>query len=153
MKKIIALCFAITVAGFVYGQNDYKQAIGIKFPGGTSITYKNFITETKSIEALMTFWEKGFKLSALYEFNFPIQDVQGLNWYVGPGVHLGGWKNKFKDEQKSSADFGIDGIIGLDYKFADIPINISLDWQPSITLLGNSDFVPTMGGLAIRYTF
>jgi hypothetical protein len=26
---------------------------------------------------------------------------------------------------------GIDGVLGLDYKFNGAPINMSLDWQPS----------------------
>jgi hypothetical protein len=26
---------------------------------------------------------------------------------------------------------GIDGVLGLDYKFNGAPINVSIDWQPS----------------------
>ena len=47
---------------------------------------------------------------------------------------------------------GIDGVLGLDYKFKDAPINISLDWQPSVTLIGASSS-PAYGGIAVRYTF
>jgi hypothetical protein len=31
--------------------------------------------------------------------------------------------------------FGAQGVVGLDYKFASIPINISLDWKPELNLV------------------
>jgi hypothetical protein len=78
-------------------------------------------------------------MSGLYEFNFySFNNVEGLAWFVGPGVHLGFWKDQYQKDYNSKADFGIDGIIGLDYKFRGVPINVSLDWEPSITLVGTA---------------
>ena len=50
---------------------------------------------------------------------------------------------------------GVDGVIGLDYKVSSIPVNLSLDWQPSIEFGSgfNNGFNGSWGGLAIRYTF
>ena len=48
---------------------------------------------------------------------------------------------------------GVDGVIGLDYKFRGAPINLSLDWQPSFEFGDNRGFVSSWGGLGIRYTF
>ena len=46
------------------------------------------------------------------------------------------------------------GNIGLDYKFANTPINLSLDWIPTYWLTGYYDgFGSAIGGLAVRYTF
>ncbi|MCX6318354.1 MAG: hypothetical protein NTW29_13775 [Bacteroidetes bacterium] len=44
-------------------------------------------------------------------------------------------------------------MLGLDYKLKTAPINISLDWQPSIEFDENLGFVGSWGGLGIRYTF
>ena len=153
MKKIIIATLFIVCSKMVFAQAPYNQAIGLKVPGGFSITYKKFLTATNNIEAQATLWHKGFRVSGLYEFNFYNLNVDGLAWFVGPGAHIGFWKTEFKNDYNSNADLGIDGILGLDYKFTNAPINVSLDWQPSITLAGSAGFSPAYGGLAVRYTF
>lgn len=142
----------------VYSSNaqtaPYNQAIGIKIPGGFSATYKKFIAPTKNVEAMATIWNKGFRISGLYEFNFySFPTVENLSWFVGPGAHIGFWKDPNHLDYGSKFDFGIDGIIGLDYTLNDLPINMSLDWQPSITLVGSTGFSPVFGGFSIRYIF
>ncbi len=70
-------------------QSNYKQAIGLKFPVGLSVTYKNFIADTRSVEAELMYHEKGGRIAALYEFNFYTLNVDGLAWFAGPGAHIG----------------------------------------------------------------
>ena len=55
----------------------------------------------------------------------------------------------------SEAYFGIDGVVGLDFKFRGAPINMSLDWQPSFSFgpNGSTGFEGGWGGLAIRYAW
>jgi hypothetical protein len=106
------------------------------------------------VEAQLTSWNKGFRLAGLYEFNYySFKTVEGLAWFVGPGAHIGFWKNQYGKDYNSYADLGLDGIIGLDYKFKNIPINASLDWEPAITLVGTAGVTPAFGGFAVRYTF
>ena len=47
---------------------------------------------------------------------------------------------------------GVDGILGLDFKFKNVPLNMSIDWQPSFNLIGYQYFESGWGGLGIRYT-
>ena len=49
--------------------------------------------------------------------------------------------------------FGIDGIIGVDYKIKGAPLNLSLDWNPSFEFGTNSAGFNSLGGLAIRFAF
>lgn len=154
MKKILlqTMFFILTIRAS--SQTSYKQAAGIKFPGGLSFTYKKFITDKNSLEAQLTTWNKGLRVSGLYEFNFhSFSTISGLAWFAGPGAHVGFWKDKFEKSYNSKVDIGIDGIIGLDYKFNQLPVNVSVDWQPSVTLAGNAGFTPVYGGIAVRYTF
>ncbi len=154
MKKIVISFLFVVLVICVQAQSTYKQAAGVKFPGGLSFTYKKFITEENNIEAQFTTWNKGLRVSGLYEFNFySFNTVPGLAWFTGPGVHIGFWKDEFQKDYNSKADVGIDGIIGFDYKFDKIPLNMSVDWQPSITLAGTTGFTPAYGGVAVRYTF
>lgn len=154
-KQILLLLVIGLLAMKLHAQDaPYAQALGLKFPGGLSVSYKKFLKSNQNIEAQATFWKKGFRLSGLYEFTFyAFEDVPGLSAFAGPGAHFGFWKSEYKDDINSKIDVGIDGIIGLDYKIPDIPINISLDWQPSIILAGSEGFTPIYGGLGIRYTF
>lgn len=155
MKKIISLLLLSFLAVVsLNAQTNYSRAVGIKAGGGFSFTYKQFVTENNNLEAQATLWNKGFRVSGLYEFNFyRFEQAPGLALFAGPGVHIGFWKDEFQKDYNSKAEFGIDGIIGLDYKFSNVPVNISLDWQPAVTLVGSAGFSPSFGGIGIRYTF
>lgn len=45
------------------------------------------------------------------------------------------------------------GIIGMDYKFEDIPLNVSLDWKPELNLISKIAFESSGIGLSARFTF
>jgi len=138
---------------------SYKTALGVKVWGdGGGVSLKSFVQPNRALEGIAYFWNRGSRLTGLYEFHFDIADAPGLKWYVGPGAHLGFYNNRYYDRNyydgKGGGTFvGIDGVLGLDYKFADVPINLSLDWQPSFEFGVNRGFVGNWGGLGIRYTF
>ena len=46
----------------------------------------------------------------------------------------------------------VNGVLGIDYTFQDLPINISLDTGPVVQLIGNRNLFSWGGGLAVRYT-
>ncbi|MEO6330338.1 MAG: hypothetical protein ABIO55_15495 [Ginsengibacter sp.] len=128
---------------------SYKTAIGVKF-WPTAITLKHFIADKKALEFLGYFYNAGARITGLYEFHGNINGVEGLKWYAGPGAHIALYDNK----HGGFTSVGIDGVIGLDYKFSDAPINLSVDYQPSIQLTDYyGDRYTSWGGIAIRYTF
>lgn len=129
---------------------DYKTAFGVKFYPG-AVTIKHFLNDKTGIEGLSYFWTRGARVTGLYEFHWNIPNATGLKWYAGPGAHVGFNKAKFG----GGSTLGVDGVIGMDYKFKGAPINLSLDWQPSFEF-GNTygyNLVVNWGGLAIRYVF
>lgn len=151
MKVLLAVAaFLLALAATA---QPYNRSIGVKFPVGVGATYKKFITPKAALEFQGLHAQEGFRLAGLYEFHFPFTKAEGLSWYVGPGVHLGFYKSEYQKSYSSRMDLGIDGVIGLDYKFSGIPFNLSLDWQPSVSFSGNSGANAAYGGLAVRYTF
>jgi len=48
---------------------------------------------------------------------------------------------------------GLQGVVGLDYKFSGLPINLSLDWKPELNMIDNINFEPAALALSIRFTF
>jgi hypothetical protein len=133
------------------GRPEYNRALGAKISAGVAVSFKQFVANTKALEAQAMYFNEGMRLIGLYEFHFyNIEGVRGLSWYVGPGAHVGFYRPRDKSFN-TAADIGIDGVIGLDYKIRNAPINLSLDWQPSYSILGNAGLLPQFGGLGIRY--
>lgn len=130
---------------------DYQTALGLKIWDGGGITLKHFIAADRAIEGIGYFYKRGIRVTGLYEIHGDISGAPGLKWYVGPGAHLGFYNDKYYDEAK--VVLGIDGVLGLDYKFNTAPINLSLDWQPSFEFASGFGFNGNWGGLGIRYTF
>lgn len=158
MKRIILTALILAGVYAVKAQDmgsTYKTAVGIKFYP-TGLTVKSFIQPLRSIEGIAYFYNDGFRVTGLYEFNGDIEGVEGLKWYAGPGAHIAFWNNTWKDKypnRDNGVAIGIDGVLGLDYKFTGAPINLSLDWQPSFNFVGYNYFEGGWGGLGIRYTF
>jgi len=134
--------------------NKYKTSIGLKFYP-EAITIKHFYKNDRAIEGLVYFWSYGIRLTGLYEIHKNFRNPVGLKWYYGPGAHIGYWNQNWEDEypdRSNRINVGVDGVIGLDYKINKVPINLSLDWQPSLNLIGYSYFESGWGGFSIRYT-
>jgi len=154
-KKKIVVVIALLISVFVQAQNksasgyDYQTALGVKVWDGGGITLKHFISDKHALEGIGYFWNRGVRITGLYEIYGPINGAPGLRWYIGPGVHIGFYNTKYGDGSFA----GIDGVLGLDYKFKGAPINMSLDWQPSFEFGDNRGFYGNWGGLGIRYTF
>lgn len=157
MKKVILSAFLLTCAYLVNAQShstnstSYQTALGVKIWDGGGITLKHFLTDKNAVEGIGYFYRRGFRLTGLYEIHGDINGAPGLKWYVGPGAHIGFYNNKYYDDNK--VVIGIDGVLGLDYKFNTAPINLSLDWQPSFEFASGFGFNGNWGGLGIRYTF
>jgi hypothetical protein len=139
--------------------NSYTTGLGLKMWGyGAGITLKHFMPNGHALEGIGYAWNGGGRITGLYEFHQPIQGAPGLQWYAGPGLHIGFYNDRNNDRYyysnwDSGTYVGIDGVLGLDYKFNGIPLNLSLDWQPSFEFGDNRGFIGAWGGLAIRYTF
>lgn len=159
MKKILVLSLLCSVGIMKLNAqtmgSDYSTAVGLKiYPGALSV--KHFVEYNRAVEGLAYFYNDGVRITGLYEIHGDINGAPGLKWYVGPGAHVGVWNDNWQKnypDRKSGVNLGIDGVIGLDYKFENVPINISFDWQPSFNIVGYTYFEAGWGGLGIRYTF
>ena len=129
--------------------SSYRTALGVKVWDGGGITLKHFFNGNNAGELIGYFWSRGARFTGLYEIHGDFSGAPGLKWYIGPGAHIGFYNTKYGDGMYA----GIDGVLGLDYKFRGAPINMSIDWQPSFEFGDGRGFVGSWGGLGIRYTF
>ncbi len=125
---------------------DYRLALGLRFSNSiptlnTSFSAKYFITSRSALEGLISFGNR-FGIGGLLEihntFNTP-----GLTWFYGAGAYIG-----FQD---NNSYVGPTGIIGLDYKFTNVPVNLSLDWKPELDIIPKVNFVPEAFALSVRF--
>jgi hypothetical protein len=159
MKKSFIALFAMIMIGITAKaqntESNYTSALGIKFYPG-AITFKTFNKPNRALEGLAYFYGDGVRFTGLYEIHGDINNVDGLKWYIGPGAHIGFLNDNFKKDhpdENGGVVIGVDGVLGLDYKISGAPINLSLDWQPSISFIGYNNFEAGWAGLAVRYAF
>jgi hypothetical protein len=147
----LALLTLCTQDGFAQKPErpTYQTAIGVKgFPFG--VDFKTFVGRRGRAIELIGYFSDGFRLTGLYEFHGKLNAPGNIKWYLGFGAH-GGYYEKGEEEGISA---GFDGVIGLDYKFPRMPLNLALDWQPSFeTVTPKTEFEAGRGGLAIRFAF
>ncbi len=160
MKKIALVCLLIAVISSTQtlSAQDYKTALGVRLSSSNamqnnSISIKQFISERTAIEGLFTFGDP-LALGALIEFHKPLS-AAGLTYFYGAGGYIAFLKTVNVTTQKTSTDanFGAQGVIGLDYKFNNIPLNISLDWKPELNIVSDINFEPAAIGFTARFTF
>lgn len=168
-NKLLIATLCLFIANFGFSQ-DYRTALGVKggFPGIAAFNIKHNLGAKSAIEgsiggAANLVWFQG-----LYEINNPIQD--GFSWYYGGGFDIGIWTfassyytvygpgyyddddyyigNRYNGHR---AYGGLDGVIGLEYTFAKIPLNLAVDASPVLRLFPRIGF-GLYANVAARFT-
>ena len=118
---VLTFCFFSATA-------QYNSAAGIRFEDDWFLgTYKMNMNDRMSVEGFGGFDSNRFislyKIGAAFQLNTEIPDVESLRWFYGAGAAL-----IFGD---ASGVHGF-GTGGLDYTFAEIPLNLSFELMPGI---------------------
>jgi hypothetical protein len=152
--------FFILLLSFTFSLNlksqDYIHGIGLRGGLSQGITYKYFVSRTDAVEGILAMRWNVFYISCLYERHAPAFDVDRLYFLYGGGAHIGFWDGNsgpWFDDGGSYTVLGIDGIIGLEYVFYEIPISITVDWKPALNLIGVTNFWGSELAMSLRFTF
>ena len=156
MKKLLlAAIFMICIVAIGNAQN-YKTGIGARGGVSNGLTIKHFFGQKAAGELILSSRWKGFNITGLYEVHHQAFDINSLKWYYGLGGHVGFWNGKNVNWVKDNYDYtvtGINGVLGLEFSFKEIPVNISIDWLPTLNLSGYKGFWGDGGAVSIRYIF
>lgn len=149
MKKTIVSTLTLFIFSITSKAQDggYKTAVGVRLGPSTpvvksGITLKHFLGNN-AIEGIVSFGD-GISICGLYEIHKPIA-TENLQWFIGFGGYVG--------FNNSTSNIGGAGIVGLDYKFPLIPLNLSLDWKPELNLISKVGFESSAVGFSARFTF
>lgn len=153
MKKVfLMLLAAIVFTSTTQAQEEeavtYKNAIGVRLSSSapavkSGITYKHFFG-SNAVEGILSFGDGLTSIAGLYEIHKPFA-TENLQWLLGAGGYIGfGNKNTL---------LGVMGIIGVDYKFSTLPLNLTLDWKPELNIVSKVGFEGAGVGFSARFTF
>jgi hypothetical protein len=148
MKKIgiISTLFFFMVISVSVKAQSYKMGVGIRISNNApvinnSISFKYFFSQQTAVEALLSFGDP-VGLGVLLEKHKPLASSD-LNWFYGGGLYFG---------FSGTRNVGGQGVLGLDFKFPAVPINLSLDWKPELNFTKEFSFEPAAVGLSARFT-
>tara|TARA_B100000497_G_C7523181_1_gene317786 strand:+ start:200 stop:697 length:498 start_codon:yes stop_codon:yes gene_type:complete len=157
LGTFFAILFTVLSMKNSVAQN-YDTAIGLRFGYPLSASVKHFISETSALEGYIGYrsfstysWTN---ISGAYLNHKSFEKSDGLQWYYGVGgaAFLWSYQDNYFGEFTGGASLGVQGYLGLDYHFKDIPLNLSLDWIPTIFIDGFSKgFTGDYGSIAARY--
>jgi hypothetical protein len=158
-KAKLLLIIILIVSCLSMKAQSYQTALGVRFGGlSNGITLKHFVSSASALEGIVSMGNRTFIVTGLYELHSSVDNSKLFKFYYGAGAHIGffqdgGYYNYYNHYYYTNQTVvGIDGIIGLGYKFNTAPINVGMDFKPFMDFNTGSNFYFD-GGLSIRYTF
>ena len=154
------ICLLLFLSSANLSAQDYKHSIGIKVGSPFGITYKGFMNETEALEAMFTFWPNGPRFTGLYERQKGLKNPK-FAFYYGAGAHVQlysfnsyGVSENYKLSTHGGLGFGIEAVVGLEYKMRKAPFLFDLNFKPNFefTIFGESvlNYDPS---ITFRYMF
>ena len=148
--------------------SGYKTGLGLRggyYAAGLSI--KHFMKSDAAVEGILGTGSRrrGLMLTLLYEKHATAFQARGLKWFYGLGGHVGNYRGRYYYvvDRKGRAYYdyyndnfvavGVDGILGLEYKFADIPFTLTLDFKPFAEAVPGGIYGYGDAGVTVRYAF
>jgi hypothetical protein len=178
MKRVLFFLIIILLLGSIQTTTQaqsYKTGIGLRLGPSYGFSIKHFLSERLAIEGLVTSryygphngaltgaygfgnGALGLNLTALVEYHFPIGNIDGLNWFIGGGLHLGIWagggNHPWFPNNRAHFLIGIDAIGGVEYTFEKIPLTLQVDIKPSLHFVEYFGVWYDEFAVTARYTF
>jgi hypothetical protein len=121
----------------------YRTAAGIRSGGGNyGITIQQLVLPSTTLEGLGMLSPRERTATLLAERHFGILGPS-LNYYFGAGAHVGNHKD-------NGGFWGLDGIIGAEYKIAFVPVVLSIDFKPTVEF-NSVDWNRFPTAISVRY--
>lgn len=178
MKFLYRLAFLLLLtAPAAYAQKGgYTTGIGLRAGGYSSgLTVKHFLSGKNNVafEGLLTreYRARGGRLTLLLEKHLPVSDIKGLQFYYGAGGHLGAYDGRYYfldrryyrgrdrddlrrfDDGRTYVAFGADLILGLEYKFPDLPFVAGVDYKPFFEVFDGYTGLYSDAAFSLRFVF
>lgn len=156
MKKILLLTFSLLVFAGAKAQIS-DHAIGLRFGWGGGLSYQMKLDKNNRLElnGAMNFGGAYSTLRLTGAYHWVFQMSGPWQFYVGPAASAGSLKleNNYAGKGDNGLFVSIGGQIGVDYTFENVPILLSVDVLPMISVVNNYDDIYLDPAFGIRYVF
>ncbi len=157
IEKFILLSIFVFSFESLSAQN-YQNAIGLRGGWYNGITFRHMLSESKGVEVLFASRWRGFNLAGIYEIQKPLKE-EGFDWYYGIGAHVGAFNRYYYYDHNNPhyldngriVALGLDGILGMEYTFKELPLNLGIDIHPLIELADGGFWPWYDAALSVRY--
>ena len=141
--RLSGLLFLLLALGQRAAAQKYNTALGARLGGGNyGITLQQRVASRVTIEGIAGLGEREYSGTVLGQYHFGILGPS-LNYYFGAGGHLG--------HNKDTGNFGgFDGLVGVEYKVAFLPVVLSFDFKPTLEI-NSDDYARFPTAFSIRY--
>jgi hypothetical protein len=167
MRRSINIVLLVLIIGVSLNAQEYKNSVGVRVGvplgfttmGHSGATLKHFFDKTNAIEGIVSSYSFGTSIAVtgLFENEHWTGIYPGINWYWGLGAHMGYMDKNAVSTSPSSFTgggvMGFDGVLGVEYTFDEIPLNICVDIMPNINLIGYVGPNFFVSGISARYVF
>ena len=161
-STLFTLVFCLNAAAALAQAGQASAGLRLGYPWSASVKY--FIADDDALEAYVGWRPYSFSnavsVAAAYQrhYSFDLDDeFEPLRWYWGAGATVAfnsyDFDPFFLDDDYARTQIGINGYLGVQYAFEDVPLEITFDWVPSV-FPGRSylQFLRfNRGGVAVRY--
>jgi hypothetical protein len=139
MKRLL-LIFAVLFAGRVCAQN-YTRDAGVRLGDFYSASYRQYSETDEAVEGLLFIGRHSITVTVLKEYFLPVFNHLSDNlWFqYGFGAHVGfRYSDSYRvlnrtyrlEKNTFTPLLGIDGLIGLEYRFPEFPFMVGIDMKP-----------------------
>ncbi len=131
---------------------NYKTGIGARVGFFNGITLKHFISPNSALEGIVNFRWGGAIVTGIYEWQQPIPNAPGFDYYLGVGAHVGFFDtDKYKWDKNASTIIGADVVVGAEYTLPTAPFTIGLDYKPAFNFIGDNHIWADGLALSLRF--
>lgn len=168
MRIFLTLVFILTVS--CLAAQDYQKLVGLRSGSMQGAELKMFIGEDEALHGVIGFNRSGVKMMCFKEKHQPF--MWKLNnrifAYWGYGSHIGYFRYDYYDRflvlvpdpvpahrMKHYPVIGLDGIMGIEYRFLKYPFVVAMECNPNFDLFGPDffNFHFGDGAVSFRYIF
>jgi hypothetical protein len=143
MKKILFLAlFAFIYNNYAHAQDPIREA-GIRGGLTSGFTYRQYLHESLSYEAILSYRKSGMQITLLRQVHemHPYLDLpSNFDFIYGYGAHAGyyysdkfrpfGFNDYYYPRRKFSPLLGVDFYAGIEYSFDSFPVLVGFDFKP-----------------------
>jgi len=164
-KYHIILLIAILASSGIKAQ-DYKHSAQLSFGHYWGFAYKHMFNQENGAMARLQYGENSILITGLRVFHKPAFPDKSSQWFInyGFGLHMA-YRTKIESRnlfrpfapaiihEGHFVSPGIDGLIGMEYRFLKYPFTLSGDFNPNFEFFGPGYFRLNMANISFTAAY